>query len=40
MVATAERLAVDGGTPVRTTPLRAEYPGASVIGEEERREVL
>jgi 8-amino-3,8-dideoxy-alpha-D-manno-octulosonate transaminase len=40
MVAAAERLAIDGGTPVRREPLRAEYPGASLIGEEERREVL
>ena len=40
MVATAERLAIDGGTPVREVPLRAEYPGASMIGDAERREVL
>src|SRR5205085_1410164 len=42
MIATAAdtKLAVDGGTPVRQEPLRAEYPGASVIGDEERREVL
>src|SRR6266542_39604 len=40
MVATAERLAVDGGTPIREVPLRAEYPGASMIGDEERRQVM
>ena len=28
-------LAIDGGQPVRTAPLPAAYPGASVLGEEE-----
>ena len=36
----AEKLAIDGGTPVRTEPLDVYNPGASVIGEEEKREVL
>jgi len=30
-----EKLAIDGGTPVRTTPLPNPYLGASVLGEEE-----
>lgn len=33
------QLAIDGGTPVRTTPLPGPYPGATVIGEEEKRAV-
>jgi 8-amino-3,8-dideoxy-alpha-D-manno-octulosonate transaminase len=32
---TRERLAIDGGTPVRTGPWPAPYYGASVLGEEE-----
>ncbi len=32
----ANRLALDGGTPVRTTPLPWELPGAHWIGDEER----
>jgi len=32
----ANRLAVEGGAPVRTTPLPWELPGANWIGEEER----
>lgn len=32
----ANRLAIEGGTPVRTTPLPWELPGAHWIGEEER----
>ncbi|MGO1120654.1 DegT/DnrJ/EryC1/StrS family aminotransferase [Rhodovibrionaceae bacterium A322] len=32
----ANRLAIDGGTPVRTAPLPWELPGAHWIGEEER----
>lgn len=32
----ANRLAIEGGTPVRTTPLPWELPGANWIGEEER----
>lgn len=31
----SDRLAIDGGTPVRTTPLPWEQPGAHWIGEEE-----
>ncbi|WP_436637631.1 DegT/DnrJ/EryC1/StrS family aminotransferase [Microbaculum sp. FT89] len=34
--ARANRLAIDGGTPVRTAPLPWELPGAHWIGEEER----
>lgn len=33
------QLAIDGGTPVRTTPLPGPYPGATIIGEEEKRAV-
>ena len=33
--ATSGLLAIEGGTPVRTTPLPWEFPGASFIGEEE-----
>jgi 8-amino-3,8-dideoxy-alpha-D-manno-octulosonate transaminase len=40
MAIASERLAVDGGAPVRREPLRAEYPGALLIGDEEKREVL
>ena len=29
-----ERLAIDGGTPVRTTPLLPGWPGGLLIGEE------
>lgn len=36
----AEKLAIDGGKPVREKPLPASYPGASVYGEEEKRAVL
>lgn len=32
---TAALLAIEGGVPVRTTPLPWEFPGASFIGEEE-----
>ncbi|MBA4788157.1 MAG: DegT/DnrJ/EryC1/StrS family aminotransferase [Rhizobiales bacterium] len=32
----ANRLAIEGGTPVRSTPLPWELPGANWIGEEER----
>jgi 8-amino-3,8-dideoxy-alpha-D-manno-octulosonate transaminase len=35
-----DRLAIDGGTPVRTSPLPWELPGAHWIGEEERALVL
>jgi 8-amino-3,8-dideoxy-alpha-D-manno-octulosonate transaminase len=34
------KLAYFGGTPVRNTPLPASYPGALMIGEEERKAVL
>jgi 8-amino-3,8-dideoxy-alpha-D-manno-octulosonate transaminase len=36
----SERLAIDGGKPVRNMPLPPAYPGASVYGEEEKRAVL
>ena len=35
-----ERLAVDGGTPVRTEPLLPGYPGGLLIGAEEKAAVL
>ena len=31
----AEKLAIHGGTPVRTKPMPSPYPGASAYGEEE-----
>jgi 8-amino-3,8-dideoxy-alpha-D-manno-octulosonate transaminase len=37
MATQIERLALHGGTPVRTTPLDARYAGARSIGEEELR---
>jgi len=36
----AEKLAIDGGRPVREEPLIGLYPGAMMIGEEEKRAVL
>ena len=33
------KLAIDGGEPVRKTPVPMPYPGASVYGEEEKRSV-
>ena len=33
-------LAIDGGPPVRKTPLPGPYPGALLIGREEERAVL
>lgn len=33
------KLAIDGGAPVRATPLPGPYPGATIIGEEEQRAV-
>ncbi|RJS85373.1 DegT/DnrJ/EryC1/StrS family aminotransferase [Candidatus Bathyarchaeota archaeon] len=35
-----ERLAIEGGKPVRERPLRAGWPGAMMIGEEEKKAVL
>jgi 8-amino-3,8-dideoxy-alpha-D-manno-octulosonate transaminase len=35
-----ERLAIHGGTPVRTTPLLPGYPGGLLIGDEEKAAVL
>ena len=35
-----ERLAIDGGTPVRTQPLLPGYPGGLLIGEEEKGAVM
>jgi len=29
------KLAIDGGTPVRSKPLPPNYPGAMVMGDEE-----
>ena len=40
MATKIERLAVDGGEPVRATPLETGYPGARLIGDEERELVL
>jgi 8-amino-3,8-dideoxy-alpha-D-manno-octulosonate transaminase len=39
-MATLERLAIEGGTPVRATPLLPGWPGGLLIGEEEKRAVL
>jgi 8-amino-3,8-dideoxy-alpha-D-manno-octulosonate transaminase len=35
-----EKLAIDGGPPVRTTPLPGAYPGALLIGRAEEKQVL
>ncbi|MGH7752650.1 MAG: DegT/DnrJ/EryC1/StrS family aminotransferase, partial [Gemmatimonadales bacterium] len=35
-----DKLAIDGGTPVRSAPLLPGWPGGLLIGEEERRAVL
>ncbi len=40
MATKIERLAVDGGEPVRAAPLETGYPGARLIGDEERELVL
>ncbi len=40
MATKIERLAVDGGEPVRTTPMETGYPGARLIGDEERELIL
>ena len=37
---TGERLAIHGGTPVRTQPLLPGYPGGLLIGEEEKAAVM
>lgn len=39
-MAVAERLAIDGGTPVRGKPLLPGWPGGLLIGKEERAAVL
>src|SRR2546427_11982046 len=39
-MAIAERLAIDGGTPVRATPLLPGWPGGLLIGAEEKAAVL
>jgi 8-amino-3,8-dideoxy-alpha-D-manno-octulosonate transaminase len=39
-MAVAERLAIDGGAPVRATPLLPGWPGGLLIGEEEKAAVL
>src|SRR2546428_357980 len=39
-MAITDRLAIDGGTPVRTTPLLPGWPGGLLIGEEEKAAVL
>lgn len=36
----SDALAIDGGKPVRTNPLPRPFPGASMIGEEEKRAVM
>ncbi|MBL9103400.1 MAG: DegT/DnrJ/EryC1/StrS family aminotransferase [Myxococcales bacterium] len=36
----SQALAIDGGTPVRKTPLPGPYPGALLIGREEEKAVL
>lgn len=35
-----DKLAINGGEPVRNTPFPASYPGASVYGEEEKKAVM
>ncbi|HEY3080613.1 MAG TPA: DegT/DnrJ/EryC1/StrS family aminotransferase [Chloroflexota bacterium] len=40
MAMTHAKLAIDGGTPVRTEPLPPMYPGAMMIGDEEKQAVL
>ena len=35
-----EKLAIDGGTPVKQSPNYSMYPGGLEIGEEEKKEVL
>src|SRR5437879_2937004 len=37
--AETHELAVNGGTPVRTTPLTTEYPGTQFYAEQERTEL-
>jgi 8-amino-3,8-dideoxy-alpha-D-manno-octulosonate transaminase len=39
-MAQTERLAIDGGTPIRATPLLPGWPGGLLIGEEEKAAVL
>src|SRR5207245_8230156 len=39
-MAITDRLAIDGGTPVRTTPLLPGWPGGLLIGKEEQAAVL
>ena len=39
-MAITDRLAIDGGTPVRTTPLLPGWPGGLLIGKEEKAAVL
>jgi 8-amino-3,8-dideoxy-alpha-D-manno-octulosonate transaminase len=36
----SEKLAIDGGTPVRTKPMPPSNPGECIIGDEERAQVL
>ena len=40
VVAMPEKLAIEGGKPVREKPLRGGWPGAMMIGEEEKKAVL
>lgn len=40
MTGGAGKLALEGGTPVRQTPLLPGWPGGLLIGEEEKRQVL
>ena len=36
----SDKLAIDGGTPVRTKPMPPAHPGETMIGDEERAQVL
>ncbi len=40
MAISQEKLAIDGGTPVRAAPLPPMFPGGMLIGEEEKQAVL
>lgn len=40
MAISTAKLAIDGGTPVRSSPLPPMFPGGMVVGDEEKRAVL
>ena len=40
MGSASTKLAIDGGTPAKTTPNIPMYPGGYEIGEEEKRQVI